>query len=187
MGKRKILIITLLIIAILNLNGQELNDSETDGLLLMREEEKLARDVYNKLYEIWNLSVFSNIARSEQTHMDKVKTLLDQFDIPDPTLIDVPGVFINEGLQEAYNGMVETGGKSIYDALYIGATIEDLDIYDLEELMHETENSDITAVYTSLRDASINHMNSFNNQLKKYGEGYKAQYISQVYLNEILK
>jgi hypothetical protein len=184
--RKKLFVLVVLIIATLSINGQTLNTSEKDGLLLMREEEKLARDVYNKLYEIWSISVFRNIAKSEQTHMDRVKTLLDQFDIPDPEN-DIPGVFKNEELQHIYNGMIETGSRSVYDALFIGATIEDLDIYDLEKLMEETDNDNIIIVFKSLRDASINHMNSFNRQLKKEGAEYSAQYITQEYLDEILR
>ena len=45
-----------------------LTDEEIAGLKLMREEEKLARDVYMVLYEQWNLPIFSNIANSEQAH-----------------------------------------------------------------------------------------------------------------------
>ena len=43
----------------------------------MREEEKLARDVYLTLYDIWGTPAFNNIASSEQTHMDAVLMLID--------------------------------------------------------------------------------------------------------------
>ncbi len=47
-------------------------NSDTAGLLYMREEEKLARDVYDYLYEKWNAIIFDNISNSEQIHMDRV-------------------------------------------------------------------------------------------------------------------
>lgn len=50
----------------------------------MREEEKLARDVYLELYETWDLPVFYNIAQSEQTHMGAVKTLIEKYNLKDP-------------------------------------------------------------------------------------------------------
>lgn len=185
--KRTLLAFMAIGVFSLCLYGQVLSEEETDGLLLMREEEKLARDVYGKLYEFWNLSLFSNIAKSEQTHMDRVRTLLDQYGIDDPAENDIPGQFRNEELQELYHNLVEKGRRSVTDALIIGATIEDLDIYDLEKLMGETEIDGIITVYASLRDASINHLNSFNRQLTKQGGEYKAQYISQEYLEKILK
>lgn len=49
----------------------------------MREEEKLARDVYLTFGEKWGLTLFTNIAKSEQTHTDAVKTLLDRYEIKD--------------------------------------------------------------------------------------------------------
>ncbi|MCP4143444.1 MAG: DUF2202 domain-containing protein [Chloroflexi bacterium] len=57
----------------------EISQAETDGLAFMREEEKLARDVYLTLYEQWELRPFSNIAESEQKHTDAVKNLLGPY------------------------------------------------------------------------------------------------------------
>lgn len=48
-----------------------LQAAELASLLYLWEEEKLARDVYLKLGSVHSLPVFSNIARSEQTHMDQ--------------------------------------------------------------------------------------------------------------------
>ena len=62
------------------LSDSDLTESEIQGILFMREEEKLARDVYLALAERWDMNVFSNIARSEQTHMDSVLTLIELFD-----------------------------------------------------------------------------------------------------------
>ena len=43
-----------------------LPDSETVTLKFMREEEKLARDVYLYLFDVWGQWIFENIAASEQ-------------------------------------------------------------------------------------------------------------------------
>ncbi|MEA1940422.1 MAG: DUF2202 domain-containing protein, partial [Candidatus Caldatribacteriota bacterium] len=69
---------------IATIDKNNLDETEKEGLLLMREEEKLARDVYLNLYEKWNLKTFYNIAQSEKTHMEAIKTLLDRYDIKDP-------------------------------------------------------------------------------------------------------
>jgi hypothetical protein len=61
-----------------------LTKPEIDALLLMREEEKMARDVYLQLNDLWGLPIFQNIESSEQTHMDAVKTLLDRYGLQDP-------------------------------------------------------------------------------------------------------
>jgi len=49
--------------------AQPPNADEVKWLRFMREEEKLARDVYLKLFDTWKLTVFSRIARSEQRHL----------------------------------------------------------------------------------------------------------------------
>ena len=59
-----------------------------DDMKFMREEEKLARDVYATLYDFHldkglTLTVCDNIAYSEQRHMDAMKQLLDNYDIAD--------------------------------------------------------------------------------------------------------
>ncbi len=61
-----------------------LSQEEIDDLVYLREEEKLARDVYLHLYNTWGQWIFENIAASEQQHMDAVKTLLDRYGIHDP-------------------------------------------------------------------------------------------------------
>ena len=63
----------------------ELTQEEKDGLLYMVEEEKLAHDVYTKLYEKWGLQIFKNIADSESTHVNAVRLLLDKYGLTDPT------------------------------------------------------------------------------------------------------
>ena len=97
----------------------------------MREEEKLARDVYNYLAARWELRVFSQIAVSEGKHMEAIKALLDKYEIPDPVVTDVPGQFSRGDFQELYSRLTSEGSTSIGAALHVGATIEDLDISDL--------------------------------------------------------
>ena len=63
---------------------EALNAEEEAGLLFMREEEKLARDVYLELFDEWGLRVFENIAESEQKHMDAVLYLLGKYGLEDP-------------------------------------------------------------------------------------------------------
>ena len=51
---------------------QDLSQDEKDSLIYMREEEKLARDVYQTLGQTYNLQIFKNIANSEQSCSDTV-------------------------------------------------------------------------------------------------------------------
>ena len=76
----------------------DLSQLEIDGLKFMREEEKLARDVYLALYEYWQLPIFSNIAGSESTHMEAVLTLLEKYEIADSASSEI-GKFNTENFQ----------------------------------------------------------------------------------------
>ncbi len=163
-----------------------LDDEEKAGILLMREEEKLARDVYNALYEKWNIPVFRNIAGAEQTHMDAVGMLIERYNLTDPVSRDIPGKFDNPELQKLYNSLTVEGKESLENALRVGATVEDLDISDLKKLIAKTDNDDIKIVYQNLEKGSRNHLRSFVYQLKREGANYSPQYISKEYYNKII-
>ena len=62
----------------------QLNDKEEKDLLFMREEEKMARDVYITLYKKWNVRVFHNIEKSEQNHMDRMLDMINLYSLEDP-------------------------------------------------------------------------------------------------------
>ncbi len=165
---------------------QNLSEKEKEGLIEMREEEKLARDVYLTLYNKWKLQIFKNIAGSEQTHTDSIKYLLEKYNISDPVTNDNIGEFSNPKFKELYNKLVDQGSKSIVDALKVGATIEDLDIADLEKWLNETDNEDIKFVYENLMKGSRNHMRAFVKMLSIYGEKYIPQYISKEEYEQII-
>ncbi len=143
----------------LSIVNSSLSAEEAASLLYMREEEKLARDVYNALYAVSGQPVFSNIAASEQTHMDAIKVLLDRYGLPDPAL--GPGQFSNPDLQALYDQLVAQGSRSLTDALKVGVAIEELDIRDLQTRMDQTDNADIQLVYSRLMIASNNHLQAF--------------------------
>lgn len=138
---------------------------EVDGLIMMREEEKLARDVYIKMYEIWGKNIFNNISQSENRHTEAVKFLLEKYNIEDPVQIDEKGKFKSQELQTLYDNLVARGSISLKDALQVGKDIEILDIKDLDNLLSKTDNQDIINVYLNLKKGSENHLNSFSKQL----------------------
>ena len=152
--------------------------------MFILEEEKLARDTYEFLDKTWGLNQFANIKKSEQTHIDAIENLLKQNEISYTILPE--GVFSNDELQAHYNTFKVDGVKSVIDALKIGATIEDLDIKDLEDFVLETENAQIINVYQSLQCGSRNHLRSFMNGLDKNGCTYTPQFITQDEFNSIV-
>ena len=165
---------------------EPLNTDESTSLLQMREEEKLARDVYATLYEKWKINVFTNILSSEQKHTDAVLTLLNKYDLADPVGNNGVGIFSDSKLQSLYTELVTLGSTSVLDAYKVGATIEDLDIFDLELALSKSDNQDIKYVYDLLTMGSRNHMRSFYSQIISLGGSYSAQFISQTELEAIV-
>lgn len=153
-----------------------LTSPEEEGLLFMAEEEKLAEDAYSSLNEIWSLRVFDNIGRAERTHQAAVETLLVRYSLAVPA--NPPGEFSNETLQSLYNDLVSRGGLSVEEALRVGASIEELDILDLEERMAQTDKEDIQLVYSNLKRGSENHLRAFVNNLERRGIEYRPEYLS---------
>jgi hypothetical protein len=156
-----------------------LSAEETAGLLKMREEEKLAHDVYMFLFEKWGLNSFENIARSEQTHMDEVKVLLDAYGLSDPASGKPAGVFTDPELQKLYNDLTGQGSESLAAALKVGGAIEEIDILDLREQVKNVTRADIQVVYQNLENGSENHLRAFSGSLERQtGETYLPQYMS---------
>lgn len=171
---------------IASLPEQTISPEEKDGLIFMREEEKLARDVYSTLYDRWGIQIFSNIAQSEQTHTEAVRTILGKYNIADPVADDTIGVFVNSDLQTLYTDLTARGLMSLEEALTVGALIEDLDIADLQKQIALTDNDDIKLVYENLMRGSRNHLRSFVSQLSSRGVTYTPQYITQSEFDAIL-
>lgn len=163
-----------------------ISDQEKIWLIQMREEEKLARDVYTTLGEKrWN-QIFTNISKSEQTHTEAVKNLLNRYSISDPVVDDSVGKFTSSTMQTLYNDLVSQWSKSLLDALIVGATVEDLDIRDLNILIKQTDKQDIITIYNNLNKWSRNHMRAYIKNINNNGGNYIPQYISLLEYNEII-
>ncbi len=152
----------------------------------MREEEKLARDVYKNFYQSYNLFVFNNISKSEQAHTNAIKYLLNVYQIDDPAANDIPGVFQNEELQQLYTTLIEQGSVSLNDALLVGGAIEEIDILDLQEQIDNADNIYIIKVYSNLKRASGFHLRAFVRNLQIRGIVYSPQYLDQETYDQII-
>lgn len=169
-----------------SLPKETLSPAESASLTFMREEEKLARDVYITLYNKWGSNIFSNISISEQTHMDAILILLNRYSLTDPVGSNAVGVFSNVALQNLYNQLVAQGNTSVLNAYKVGATIEDLDIFDLTNALTGIDNQDISLVYGMLTKGSRNHLRSFYSNILNVGATYTPQYITQAEFDAII-
>lgn len=188
-----------------------LDFNEETHLVFMREEEKLARDVYTKLGDMYpNATVFGNIDDSEQRHTDAVKEMLLQYDIDDPNTNDNLGIYTGKDyadyFTEKYKLLTEMGADSELLALYVGALIEELDMLDLVQCpkaiveadngidsvddcgLVYTDEEDVESLLESLLDGSKNHLRAYVGKIEAViGEGnYEAQILEQDEVDEIL-
>ncbi|MCA9304436.1 MAG: DUF2202 domain-containing protein [Phycisphaerales bacterium] len=147
-------------------------------LLKMRQEEKLARDVYRALHERWGADVFK-ISNSEQRHMDAMKAMLDRFSIQDPIVDDTPGVFTDKVFSDLYHELVDAGSGSVLDALKVGAKIEELDLVDLRAARAEAGDAVLDRVYGNLERATRNHLRAFAAQIEANKGVYAAVHLPQ--------
>jgi hypothetical protein len=163
---------------IADLPFEDVDLGEETDLVWMREEEKLARDVYLAMDGLWGMRVFSNISWSEMNHMTAVLAVLDKYSIADPVGDNPPGVFSDPTLQGLFDPLLSQGSVSLIDALTVGATIEDLDLYDLYEALGQADNQDIRIVYQNLAKGSRNHLRAFVGLLEANGVIYAPQYLT---------
>ncbi|MDA3904634.1 MAG: DUF2202 domain-containing protein [Bacteroidales bacterium] len=163
----------------------QLTATELEMMHYMMEEEKLAYDVYVTLFDIYGTIIFNSISKSELTHIAAVNQLLAKYNITN-TASSTIGVYNIEHIQELYDALVAKGSLSLIDALTVGAIIEDVDIYDLEKYLGETENADIISVFNFLNCGSRNHLRGFMGQLELQGVNYTPQYITQERFDEIV-
>jgi len=138
----------------------------TQDLLYLIEEEKLAHDVYQVLYEKWGLRTFNNIKNSESTHQQMVLVVMESRGIADPRKSEV-GQFTNPELQTLYDKLVTQGSQSQTEAYKVGVAIEELDINDLRTMINNTDpkDTDVISVFDSLLNGSENHLRAFSRKL----------------------
>lgn len=155
-----------------------LTDSELASLLKMKEEEKLARDVYEVLYQKWGSQLFSNITVAENNHLNAIVLLLENYGATETTVGEA-GKFTNAEVQTLYNKLVASGTVSIEEAYKTGSLIEEMDIKDMTVALSGTTNENVIMVFENLYRGSRNHLRAFSRQLISFGIVFTPVYISQ--------
>ncbi len=152
-------------------DASDLTSTEIADLQYLREEEKLAHDVYTALYEQWGLRTFSSIATSEQRHSDAVEALLEAYGVKDDVDEGALGQFDNDELQALYDELIARGSESLASAIEVGILVERVDIADIDEQIANTENEAILQVYENLRSGSENHLSAFSKVYERFTGG----------------
>ena len=161
------------------------DSADLQALITIKNDEKLARDVYSALNAKSSNNVFANISRSESRHLGAINILLAMYS-PADIANTAAGVFTNPDVQKLYDNIIAVGNASLADALKVGATIEDLDIRDITLLSSKTSNANISLVFENLLKGSRNHLRAFSRQLSNLGITYTPQYIDQAAYDQII-
>jgi len=138
-----------------------------DELVFMRQEEKLARDVYLYLDGLYGgeqpgAKIFARIAESEQRHTDAVAELLASYGIEDPVADAAIGEFADPDLQELYDTLIVVGSAGLTEGLGVGVLIERKDMTDIVEAIEVSlDYVDVVKVYTNLLAGSEHHLDAF--------------------------
>jgi hypothetical protein len=170
---------TALGVALAALPLDTLSEAEKATLAYMREEEKLAHDVYALSATLWgSTKIFGNIAISESTHTEALRQLLVRYTLTDPAATTAPGIFQDTTLQALYTQLAAASALSMVDALKVGATIEEVDMIDINKALLEVDNQDIRLVYENLLKGSRNHLRSFVNTLLAQGVTYEPKFMT---------
>ena len=158
---------------------------EKDGLLFIWEEEKAARDLYNGLYEKNNMTIFLDLVRSESSHMDQARSVMEKHGLDVPP--DEPGRFQNQTLQEIHDQLLAEGLQSDQDALTVAAVFEEISIVDLEKELSASQAEDVRTVYEGLLAGSRKHLRSYVSDLKDQGIEYQPRYLEGGEFQKIVK
>jgi len=158
---------------------------EKDGLLFIWEEEKAARDLYTGLYEKNNLTIFLDLVRSESSHMDQARAVMEKHGLAVPP--DEPGKFQNRTLQEIHDQLLAEGLQSNQDALAAAAAFEEISIMDLEKELSVSQPEDVIATYQGLLAGSRKHLRSYVSDLKDQGIEYEPRYLEEEEFQAIVK
>ena len=141
-------------------------------LTFMREEEKLAHDVYAYLdafYEVREpgANIFGRIAMSEARHAEALANQLAAWGLPDPAY-EEPGRFADPDLQVMYDSLIALGEEGAVEALTAGVFIETQDLSDLAYAIQlSLAYPDLVKVYSNLLAASENHLAAFDKVLAR--------------------
>ena len=151
----------------------QLTDEQKDELFFIYQEEKLARDVYITLGDLYadaDTNTFASIQKSEQRHIDAAQGLCETYGIDlSGVNEDEVGNFVLPVLQQYYDDLVAQGSISLLEAYKVGVFIEELDIDDLTHTIEDLGMpADVINTYTNLREGSYNHLEAYQTAIERY-------------------
>ena len=174
---------------------ENLSQDLKNSLAYMGNEERLAYDIYTKLYNYHmsnnslDIKQLINIAtKSESKHISIVQDIVSRYNLGYSDLTDVnktivknnnlskdnmiSGIYDIPVIQNLYNTLYNMGIEDQISALKVGCMVEVTDINDLDKYITQAQNdgaTDIEAAFNILRDGSYKHYWAFDKALKNIG------------------
>ena len=126
------------------------------------QDEHLALAEYNAIMDEYNITrPYSNIARSEETHIAYVEELYNQLELPIPEVNTKEALVIPTSLEEAAR-------------LGVQAELDNIAMYS--KFLDQDLPENVREIFSYLRDSSRRHLSAFERQLEKvsFGQGKTA-------------
>lgn len=183
---KKILLILFIILLTPLFSDEHLSNEEKESVKYVVESEKLSRDMYLKLYEIWELEIFNASHKIDITHFNAIKLFAINEKIVEEGFNGKPGVYSSPYFNRLYKDFSETANKSFYDALYVAATMEEMAIFDIMEYEVNTKNKELAKLLLDLKYGAMGNLRKLNKEILKYGVSYEGKYLEPALLKRIL-
>ncbi len=155
--------------------GPQITETEAGDLQLLREEEKLARD----LFRDWSdrSELFGAVAHSKQLHFEIVGALLQRHQVTDRTL-GGEGLYVFPQLQTLHQELLARGGSTELEALAAGAELHERDLVGLEEAAGRSQLEDVRASLAEIQRGARNHLRGCVEELALQGVDYAPRLLS---------
>jgi len=125
--------------------AEPLGADEQRDLQRIREQRKLARDLYWDLAKHWGSLVLVRLGAAEQAHLNALDTLLDHYDLSDPVAGPAVGESGDPKFHALHAQIVEVGHRSEMAASQAGLLVEEMSLSDLAAARARTRRPEIAA------------------------------------------
>ena len=155
----------------------DLTADEIEFIYAVREDEKVARDLYFSFFGTFGLKPFENIGKAEDNHIKATEKLFDYYEIDYPALSE-NGKFENAIRQKLYDSLLLKGTPEL-EAFKVMALLEETNIAEYGEVLKTIVNPNIKIVIENLAKASVNHFKAAIRQITALGGTYAPSLMTQ--------
>ncbi|NTV17903.1 MAG: DUF2202 domain-containing protein [Bacteroidales bacterium] len=155
----------------------DLTADEIEFIYAVREDEKVARDLYFSFFGTFGLKPFENIGKAEDNHIKATEKLFDYYEIDYPALSE-NGKFENAIRQKLFDSLLLKGTPEL-EAFKVMAMLEESNIVEYGEVLKTIANPNIKIVIENLARASANHFKAAIRQITALGGTYTPALMTQ--------